>query len=58
MLWVVLLCEAARERLTGALGPAVGETRSVLCFWAGLHDLGEDHAAVSGASTACFQAHA
>ncbi|MGW0734436.1 CRISPR-associated endonuclease Cas3'' [Streptomyces sp. NPDC002851] len=40
-LWDVLLGEGVQERLSRALGLSPGEARSVLSFWAGLHDLGK-----------------
>ncbi|MZE76784.1 CRISPR-associated endonuclease Cas3'' [Streptomyces xinghaiensis] len=40
-LWDGLLGERMRQRLADALGLPPGETRAVLSFWAGLHDLGK-----------------
>ncbi|MFP8959299.1 CRISPR-associated endonuclease Cas3'' [Streptomyces nanhaiensis] len=40
-LWDVLLGEQVRERIALALGLTVDESRAVLAFWAGLHDLGK-----------------
>lgn len=40
-LWDVLLGAAARERVSEALGLGADQTRAVLSFWAGLHDLGK-----------------
>ncbi|MEU6934821.1 CRISPR-associated endonuclease Cas3'' [Streptomyces sp. NPDC046374] len=40
-LWDELLGPAMRERIAHELGLTPDETRSVLSFWAGLHDLGK-----------------
>lgn len=40
-LWDELLGERMRARIAGALGLALDESRAVLSFWAGLHDLGK-----------------
>ncbi|MEV7090154.1 CRISPR-associated helicase Cas3' [Streptomyces sp. NPDC093085] len=41
VLWRDLLGERMRERMARALGLAQDETRVVLSFWAGLHDVGK-----------------
>ncbi len=41
VLWDVLLGEGTRARIGGALGLPVGDARSVVSFWAGLHDVGK-----------------
>ncbi|MFG2441062.1 CRISPR-associated helicase Cas3' [Streptomyces sp. NPDC048508] len=40
-LWDAVLHPRLRERIAGELGLSVGEARSVLAGWAGLHDLGK-----------------
>ncbi|MET9294396.1 CRISPR-associated helicase Cas3' [Streptomyces sp. NPDC003077] len=40
-LWDVVVGARMRERIAGALGLSAEETRAVLAFWAGLHDLGK-----------------
>jgi CRISPR-associated endonuclease/helicase Cas3 len=41
VLWDDLLEAELRSRIAAALGLSEGEARSVLAFWAGLHDLGK-----------------
>ncbi|MEU9146566.1 CRISPR-associated endonuclease Cas3'' [Streptomyces sp. NPDC048349] len=41
VLWDALLGAGTRARIGGALGLPVGDARSVVSFWAGLHDLGK-----------------
>ncbi|MFD3776336.1 CRISPR-associated endonuclease Cas3'' [Streptomyces sp. NPDC058612] len=41
VLWDVLLGEGTRARIAEALGLSVGDARSAVSFWAGLHDLGK-----------------
>lgn len=40
-LWDVLLSARMRERIAEALGLGPGESRAVVSFWVGLHDLGK-----------------
>lgn len=40
-LWDELLGEQTRERIAQALGIPLDEARSIVSFWAGLHDLGK-----------------
>ncbi|BCL28555.1 CRISPR-associated helicase/endonuclease Cas3 [Streptomyces aurantiacus] len=40
-LWDALLSDQMRDRIARSLGMTVAETRQVLGFWAGLHDLGK-----------------
>ncbi|MFG2622992.1 CRISPR-associated endonuclease Cas3'' [Streptomyces sp. NPDC048507] len=41
VLWDEVLGEGTRARIGEALGLSVGQARSVVAFWAGLHDLGK-----------------
>ncbi|MGW0771761.1 CRISPR-associated helicase Cas3' [Streptomyces sp. NPDC002676] len=40
-LWDVVLTRQSRRRLATRLGMSVDECRRLLCFWAGLHDIGK-----------------
>lgn len=40
-LWDAWFSAATARRLAGGLGLTVPEARAVICFWAGLHDLGK-----------------
>ncbi|MFD0416818.1 CRISPR-associated helicase Cas3' [Streptomyces sp. NPDC127108] len=40
-LWDALISDRVRDRIASALDLSVSDTRAVLSFWAGLHDLGK-----------------
>ncbi|MFF2508675.1 CRISPR-associated helicase Cas3' [Streptomyces sp. NPDC058067] len=40
-LWDLLLRDEAAKRLSAAAGVSISELRQMVCFWAGLHDIGK-----------------
>ncbi|MFE7757885.1 CRISPR-associated helicase Cas3' [Streptomyces sp. NPDC057429] len=54
-LWDVVLSDEAREAVSGALGLTIVEARTVVSFWAGLHDIGKITPPFQAQVHACYE---
>ncbi|WTL43773.1 CRISPR-associated helicase Cas3' [Streptomyces brevispora] len=54
-LWDVVLSARTREAVAKALGLTVAESRTVLSFWAGLHDIGKISPPFQAQVPGCYQ---
>ncbi|MEU9198514.1 CRISPR-associated endonuclease Cas3'' [Streptomyces sp. NPDC048332] len=54
-LWDVVLSDETRTAIADALGLSVGEARTVVSFWAGLHDIGKITPPFQAQVPACYK---